>query len=232
MVIPEYMKYLILLSALFLTLGCKQNQQEVSQRKSDKVENSEGSCLRVYNMGGVPQKDVDRLVRRLKLVYPNTVYAGELSLVENAYIANDNKGKNRYWFSKLLPYMKNREDVKKNIALVLVNAEVCNWTRKGSHANLGISALGGHISFVSYQRLKVNGLNTDDDIFKVAIHELGHSVARLVASRKDLRGHCPDDACLMRDARNGYPYRDVNSFCANCSKEMQAKGFNLSSMGL
>lgn len=226
------MNYLILLSVLFLTLGCKQKQQEVSQRKSDKVENNEGSCLCVYNMGGVPQKDVDKLVRRLKSVYPNTVYAGELALVENAYIANDNKGKNRYCFSKLLPYMKDRVDVKKNIALVLVNAEVCNWTRNGSHANLGISVLGGHISFVSYQRLKVNGLNTDDDIFKVAIHELGHSVARLAANRKDLRGHCPDNACLMRDACNGYPYRDVNSFCENCSREMQAKGFNLSSIGL
>jgi len=226
------MKFLFLLSVLFLTLGCKQKQQEVSQRKSDKVENNEGSCLRVYNMGGVPQKDVNRLVRRLKSVYPNTVDTGELSLVENACIANDNKGKNRYWFSKLLPYIKNRVGIRKNIALVLVNAEVCNWTRNGSHANLGISVLGGHISFVSYQRLKVNGLNTDDDIFKVAIHELGHSVARLVANRKDLRGHCPDNACLMRDACNGYPYRDVDSFGENCSREMQAKGFNLSSIGL
>lgn len=226
------MRYLLLLSISFLTLSCKQKQQEVSQRKSDKVENSEGACLRVYNMGGVPQKDVDRLVRRLKLVYPNTVYAGDLAFVKNAYIANDNKGKSRYWFSKLLPYMKNKIDVRKNIALVLVNAEVCNWTKNGSHANLGISVIGGHIAFVSYQRLKVNGLNTDNDIFKVAIHELGHSVARLVASRKDLRNHCPNKACLMRDACNGYPYRRIDSFCERCSKEMRAKGFNLKSMGL
>lgn len=226
------MRYLLLLSILFLTLGCEQKQQEISQRKSDKVENSEDFCLRVYNMGGVPQKDVDRLVRRLKLVYPNTVYAGELAFAKSAYIVNDNKGRNRYWFSKLLPYVKNKIDVRKNIALVLVNAEVCNWTKNGSHANFGISVIGGHISFVSYQRLKVNGLNTDNNIFKVAIHELGHSVVRLVDSRKDLRSHCPNKACLMRDACNGYPYRRINSFCESCSKEMRAKGFNLKSMGL
>lgn len=133
------MRYLLLLSVLFLVLSCRQSKTDGFKSQSDKVEKTSNSSvfLYVYNMGNVPQKDVDKLIKRLKAL-----------------------------------------------------------------------------------------------IFKVAIHELGHSVARLVSDRKDLRCHCPSEICLMRDACNGYPYRNVNSFCVNCSKEMEAKGFYVGNMDL
>lgn len=190
--------------------------------------------LNVYNMGGVPGKDIDELVRALKAVYPNTRYAGEMALVDSAYIKNDKKGTNRYWWSKLCKHLKKTTDYKHGITLVIVNAEVCTWERKtkGSHANLGVSNCGGHISTISYQRLKVNNLNNKNDMMKVVIHELGHSVVGLVAERADLRSHCPDTKCLMRDAKNGYPYRGLTSFCPSCSNALKAKGFNLDALQL
>ena len=190
--------------------------------------------LNVYNMGRVPSKDIDAFVNKLKQIYPEVRYSGELSLVDSAYIKNDPKGNNRYWWSKLRPHLVKTTDTKNGITLVIVNAEVCNWDKKtnGSHANLGVSNLGGHVSTVSYQRLKVNNLNNTNDMMKVAIHELGHSVARLVAERDDLRHHCQDKNCLMRDAKNGYPYRGVNSFCPSCTKAMKAKGFIVDALDL
>lgn len=184
--------------------------------------------------GGVPGKDIEELVQALKVVYPNTRNVGEMTLVDSAYIKNDKKGNNRYWWSKLCKHLKKTTDYKHGITLVIVNAEVCTWERKtkGSHANLGVSNCGGHISTISYQRLKVNNLNNKNDMMKVVIHELGHSVARLVAEREDLRSHCPDTKCLMRDAKNGYPYRGLTSFCPSCSKALKAKGFNLDALQL
>ena len=236
------MRSFILLSLLAMFLfSCNSESQEVKDKQQDKskdraerVSKPQTPTLYVYNMGGVPAKDVDELVAALKKVYPDTKYAGALSLVDSAYIKDDPKGKNRYWWSKLRPHLIKTTDTKRGLTLVIVNAEVCNWDAKakGSHANLGMSNCGGHVSTISYQRLKVNHLNNVNDMMKVVIHELGHSVARLVIEREDLRFHCPNDSCLMKDANNGFPYRGLTTFCPSCSKAMKAKGFNLDALQL
>jgi predicted Zn-dependent protease len=212
----------------------KDKQQDKSKDRAERVSKPQTPTLYVYNMGGVPAKDVDELVAALKKVYPDTKYAGTLSLVDSAYIKNDPRGNNRYWWSKLLPHLKKTTDTKHGLTLVIVNAEVCNWDAKakGSHANLGMSNCGGHVSTISYQRLKVNHLNNVNDMMKVAIHELGHSVGGLVPNRKDDGGHCPDKNCLMKNANNGFPYQGLTSFCPSCSKAMKAKGFNLEALQL
>ena len=186
-----------LLSILFL-IACgsdNKNKYVGSTESSKKVLKNEAKTkfpvLNVYNMGGVPQKDVSELVKALQKIYPNTLFAGELPLVDN-------------WAAKT----------------------------KGSHANLGMSNLGGHVSTISYQRLKVNHLNNVNDMMKVVIHELGHSVAKLVIEREDLRFHCPNASCLMKDANNGFPYRGLTSFCPSCTKAMRAEGFNLEALQL
>lgn len=236
------MRSFILLSLLAMFLfSCnsdsqkaKDKQQVKSKDRAERVSKPHPPTLYVYNMGGVPAKDVDELVAALKKVYPDTKYAGTLSLVDSAYIKNDPRGNNRYWWSKLLPHLKKTTDTKHGLTLVIVNAEVCNWDAKakGSHANLGMSNCGGHVSTISYQRLKVNHLNNVNDMMKVAIHELGHSVGGLVPNRKDDGGHCPDKNCLMKNANKGFPYQGLTSFCPSCSKAMKAKGFNLEALQL
>ena len=147
-----------LLSILFLlSCGSGNKSKDVGSTDSHQEEEKNETkaklpVLNVYNMGGVPQKDVNELVEALKKVYPDTKFAGELSLVDSAYIKNDSKGKNRYWWSKLLSHLKKTTDARNGITLVIVNAEICNWTKKGSHANLGMSNCGGHVSTISYQR--------------------------------------------------------------------------------
>ena len=236
------MRSFILLSLLATFLfSCNSDSQKAKDKqlvkiknKVEKVSKPQKFTLHVYNMGGVPAKEVDKLVEALQEVYPETKYAGALSLVDSAYIKNDPKGKNRYWWSKLLSHLKKATDTKRGITLVIVNAEICNWDAKakGSHANLGMSNCGGHVSTISYQRLKVNHLNNVNNMMKVAIHELGHSVGGLVPNRKDDGGHCPDKNCLMKNANNGFPYQGLTSFCPSCSKAMKAKGFNLEALQL
>lgn len=213
--------------------SCKKEEAKRSVKTTRINDVQQTASLKIYNMGGVSTSEMEKLTKRMSTVYPDVKYCGEISLVDSAKIVKDKKGNNRYWFSKLLPHVRKTIHNKNNITLVVVNAEVCNWTENGSHANLGISPLGGRISFVSYQRLKVNKLNNNEEnMFNVAIHELGHSVVRLVAERKDLRYHCPNEACLMKDANNHFPYRNVNSFCKDCSKKMKSHNFDIENMNL
>lgn len=181
--------------------------------------------IKVYNMGGVPGDIINRLVDRLSAVYDSTRFAGSMPLPPSAHIDNDRKGNSRYWFARLNKIFAGRTDTRREIALVIVNADVCNYTPSGSHANLGISIRGGNISFVSYLRLRVNCLDDIDNLLKVSVHELGHSVGALVPGQKKLRMHCPDMKCLMRDACNGYPYRNITSFCHSCDSVMRSRGF-------
>lgn len=231
--------YIIVLILIFICCVVvisqdKYFENDESNFSSNRNTKREIPPLNIYNMGDVPSNDIDNIVKELKKVYPNTKYAGKMLLVDSAYIKNDPKGENRYQWSKLLPHLRKISDTKRGLTLVIVNAEICNWDKKkkGSHANFGMSNLGGHISTISYQRLKVNHLNNINDMMKVVIHELGHSVARLVIEREDLRYHCPNNNCLMKDANNGFPYRGLTSFCPSCSKAMKAKGFNLDALQL
>lgn len=227
---------ILILAAVLLFFSCGNSNnkgKEVATKVHTTKATSEKPVLHVYNMGGVPSNLVNQLTSRLKVIYPNTEYSGDLALVDSAYIKNDKKGNDRYWWSKLRPHIIKTTDTKRGISLVVINAEVCNWDNKnkGSHANLGMSALGGHVSFVSYQRLKKNRRDNVNDMLKIAIHELGHSVGRLVVEREDLRHHCPNKNCLMKDAKNGYPYDDVKTFCPSCEKIMKEKGFKTDTIG-
>ena len=230
-------KFLLLLMIAVLLFSCggsNNKEQVVAAKVQTKKTTHQKPVLYVYNMGGVPSKDVNELMVALQKVYPDTKYAGELALVDSAYIKNDPKGNNRYWWSKLRPHLTKTTDIKHGWTLVIVNAEICNWDAKtkGSHANLGVSNLGGHVSTISYQRLKVNHLNNLNDMMKVVIHELGHSVGGLVPNRKSDGGHCPNKSCLMKNANNGFPYRGLTSFCPTCGNTMKAKGINLDALQL
>ena len=226
--------FVLVVMLLFFSCGNSNSKgNEVTTKVHTRKATPEKPILHVYNMGGVPSYLVSQLTSRLKVIYPNTVFSGDMAFVDSAYIKNDKKGNDRYWWSKLLPHMIKATDTKRGISLVVINAEVCNWDNKnkGSHANLGISNLGGHVSFVSYQRLKKNRRDNVNDMLKIAIHELGHSVGRLVAEREDLRHHCPNKNCLMKDAKNGYPYDDVKTFCQSCEGVMKGKGFKTDMIG-
>lgn len=229
-------KSILIFAIALLLFSCENNNskgKEVVSKVETKKAIPDEPFLHVYNMGGAPSGIVSQLVDRLKAIYPNTEYSGELSFVDSAYIKNDKKGDDRYWWSKLRPHMIKTTDTKRGISLVVINAEVCNWDKKNkdSHANLGISNLGGHVSFVSYQRLKKNRRDNVTDMLKIAVHELGHSVGGLVPNRGDDGSHCPNKHCLMVNAKNHFPYTPITGFCESCDKVMRSKGFETTRMG-
>ena len=231
-------KKLIVLLFVSLCFGCGANSEKgTSDDKRKKTEVKEVkkphvSVLHVYNMAGVPEDRMATLVANLKSIYPYVSYDGKMTVPDNAYIKNSTKGKNRYWARTILEDMWNKHgDYKKGLRdkdgyLIITNTEICDRKTSGDHAVYGWSFRAARLSVVSYRHFVSTNRNTDKDLLKIVMHELGHSYGGLLPGKPELRGHCPNQKCLMRDANNGYPYVAITGFCKPCDKVMQNKGFD------
>ncbi len=194
------------------------------------------SSLHVYNMAGIPEGRMATLISNLKSIYPYVYYDGKMTVPDNAYIKNSTKGKNRYWARTILEDMWNKHgDYKKGLRdkdgyLVITNTEICDRKTSGDHAVYGWSFRAARLSVVSYRHFVSTNRNTDKDLLKIVMHELGHSYGGLLPGAPELRGHCPNLKCLMRDANDGYPYTIINKFCASCDRVMKEKEFDTNRM--
>ena len=90
---------------------------------------------------------------------------------------------------------------------------------KGDVADWGIMGLGycpGEACIASTFRL--NKSNLKEQLFKVAIHELGHTQGL---------DHCPVRSCFMRDAEGKNPTDEEVEFCPTCRKALIKAGWSL-----
>ena len=65
---------------------------------------------------------------------------------------------------------------------------------------------------------RVSKKETNRQLFKVAIHKLGHTFGL---------PHCPVKYCFMRDAEGGNPTNEEKEFCTKCKSFLTSKGWNL-----
>lgn len=216
---------------LFLT-SCGDATQRVQDKEPPRraTKKEKPVVLHILNMGEVPKEVMNELVQNMKNVYPHVIYEGKTAHVEDAYIKGSKKGKDRYWARTILidmwnkhgNYAKHIRD--KDIWLAVSDKEICNY-KQGDHAIYGLSFTNTRLTVISYKHFEVTHRNTSKNIFKVAMHELGHSVGGLVTSQGNDNLHCPDKNCLMRDAKDRFPYESVSKLCPSCDKVMREKGF-------
>lgn len=211
--------FLCLLIALLLTVACGK-QEKSAPPPAPKPAPAAPTVLHLYNMGGVPEAVMKDLRERLEEVYPDVKYEGGVPFAKNAYIRGD-----RYWASEILKDMKQKRGNQRDIYLSIANGEVCVNKSGNDYAVFGLSYTNLRLSVVTYKRLASKNLYSPDNLFKVAIHELGHSVANLYPRSQQADGHCLRTDCLMVNAKGKFPYRRISCFCPACDKEMRAKGF-------
>ena len=97
-------------------------------------------------------------------------------------------------------------------------------TKKGKDPDYGIMGLGfcpGKSCIASTFRL--NGKNKNEKLFKVAIHELGHTQGLAKTNTK----HCPEKVCLMRDAEGKDHLNELKYFCSKCRPILINAGWEL-----
>lgn len=196
-------KIFIILTSLLL-FGCNN-----SPKTGDKIM---PLTIDIQPFSDATNEQVKFVYTELHKIYPNVEIKKAIDLPSSAYY----KARNRYRADSLVGFL-NKRATKGHVIMALTNKDI-SWT-KGTIKDYGIMGLGlcpGNSCVASTFRLsKTNTLN---QLFKIAIHELGHTQGL---------PHCPVKTCFMCDAEGKNHTNELNAFCENCRNHLMSKGWAL-----
>lgn len=199
-----YKKSIVVLFVISLFIGCKQgkNNQDLLLQKH--------ITIVVQPFNGIDSALVNAVVIELKKVYPAVKSNSKINLPKSAL----NHNKTRYRADSLIHFL--RKTVATNeVVISLTTSDIS--TTKINVQDWGVMGLGfcpGNACIASTFRLDKN--NVANQLFKVAIHELGHTQGL---------PHCPKKFCFMRDAEGKNPTNEEKNFCKDCKAFLQQKGW-------
>ena len=166
--------------------------------------------MRIQPFADMPTRQAENVYQQIKKVYSGTVLLPPIQLPRQAYYPQ----RNRYRADSIIDWLS-RSTPDGYVTLGLTTKDVS--ATKGRVADWGVMGLGfqpGNACVVSTFRLSKS--NLADQLFKVSIHELGHTQGL---------PHCPDKTCYMQDAEGGNPTDQETGFCAKCRKVLESKGW-------
>ncbi len=153
---------------------------------------------------------INYVLKEIKKVYSNTIVLKPVKLPARAFY----KPRNRYRADTLIAWLS-RHSPDNFVTIGLTSKDVS--TNKDQYVDWGVMGLGycpGNACVVSTFRLSKTNLL--DQVFKVAIHELGHTQGL---------PHCDVKTCYMRDAEGHNTTDEENEFCPKCRKLLEGKGW-------
>jgi archaemetzincin len=161
---------------------------------------------------GITTAQADYVFTELKKNYSFISIKKPITLPKTAYYP----ARNRYRADSLINFLRRFTEAGHK-AIGLTNKDIS--TTKDGIADWGVMGLGfcpGNACIASTFRLSKT--ETDIQLFKVAIHELGHTFGL---------PHCAVKSCFMRDAEGGNPTKEEKEFCTKCKSYLVKNGWHL-----
>lgn len=153
---------------------------------------------------------VKNLYERLKLIFPDMTLQNPIEFPASAYY----EPRNRYKADSLISFLS--ENTQGRHISIGVTSKDISTSMPGIEdwGVMGLSYMPGNACIISSFRL--NRGNLSDQLFKVAIHELGH-----------IQGldHCENRSCFMRDAEEKNTTDQEKVFCVKCKAFLTKKGW-------
>ena len=169
-----------------------------------------GITINIQPFGEIPQSYVTYFYEQASKIIPNIVIKSVIPLPHSAYYAP----RNRYRADSLIDYLdRNTPTGQVTIGLTIKDIS-CTDDRSPDWGVFGLSYCPGKSCVASTFRLK--GENKEDQLFKIAIHELGHTQGL---------EHCPDTTCIMQDAKGHNTTAQEQGFCKICKTKLKVKGW-------
>ena len=162
---------------------------------------------------GLPINEARQVQLELKKMYSGSIVLNTAIPFPSHTL---NQSRSRYRADSLIKYLS-KVTRQGYLTIGLTNRDIS--ATKGNIQDWGIMGLGycpGRSCIASTYRLK--GGNRAEKLFKVAIHELGHT--------QGLQ-HCPDKFCLMRDAEGKDHLNEEKGFCKKCKSVLVKAGWVL-----
>ncbi|MDR6158432.1 archaemetzincin [Chryseobacterium sp. SLBN-27] len=184
-----------------------------SKENGKTVNEKEAVTILVQPFKDINSKDVELVVEEIRKIYPKIKVLEPIDFPDNSYY----KPRNRYRADSIISFLS--KNTKQNFVTIGLTAKDISAT-KGNIKDFGIMGLGfrpGTACVASSFRL--NKDNRNEQLFKVAIHELGHT--------QGLK-HCQEKKCFMRDAEGKNPTDEETEFCKKCKQFLINKNWKFS----
>ena len=173
---------------------------------------SSGIMINIQPFKDLPDSCVNYVVKRLKTIYPNITLKTAIPISKQAYY----KPRNRYRADSLIRIL-GRTTPAGEVTIGITSKDISDT--KDQYPDWGVMGLGfcpGNACVVSTYRLSKKNLL--DQLFKVAIHELGHTQGL---------PHCPVKYCFMQDAEGKNSTDSETDFCPKCKALLRSKGWKI-----
>ncbi|SHE81074.1 matrixin family metalloprotease [Chryseobacterium sp. OV279] len=196
-----------LMAMVFLAFSCSEKQQPVKSTKP--------MTILIQPFKDFSSENVLKTAEGIRKIYPNIKILEAIDFPDNAYY----KERNRYRADSIIKFLDSR--TKDGFVTIGLTSKDISVT-KGKIKDYGIMGLGyrpGKACVASKYRLDKK--NADEQFFKIAIHELGHT--------QGLK-HCPEKTCFMRDAEGGNPTDEETDFCPKCKTFLISKNWKFNSI--
>jgi archaemetzincin len=207
------MKTIYLILFYFFLTGCNPDNthHRVTEKKAQQTVSKQASLIiTLQPFSDLSPQLTNYVLRQLRIVYPFCEIKQAITLPQCAYY----KPRNRYRADALIDYLA-QNTAKGYVTIGLTDKDVS--TTKNGVPDWGIMGLGlcpGNACVVSTYRLDKKNLK--DQLFKVAIHELGHTQGL---------PHCDNPTCFMRDAEGKNTTNEEKNFCSKCKAVLIKKGW-------
>ena len=180
--------------------------------KDNAVKNGVAITILIQPFEDVKPKQLTEISENIRKIYPKIKILKPIKFPQNTYY----EPRNRYRADSIIKYLRTKTP-NNCVTLALTNKDIS--VTKGKVADFGVMGLGyrpGNACVASSFRL--NPKNKNEQFYKIAIHELGHT--------QGLK-HCPDKTCFMRDAEGKNPTNEEKDFCQNCKKVLRSKHWKI-----
>jgi archaemetzincin len=188
-------RYFVFSVLIFLISGsCKNKDTAKAGYKNNFI-------IDLQPFDGITAAQTQYVFNELKKIYFFIEIKKSIPVPPSAYYP----ARNRFRADSIINILSNQAAAGHKV-IGLTNSDIS--TTKNDIADWGVMGLGfcpGKACVVSTFRLSKN--ETNKQLFKVAIHELGHTFGL---------PHCPIKSCFMRDAEGGNPTNEEKEFCAKC----------------
>jgi len=211
--------YLFPISLCFFLLGCRNetDNQKVHATKvnlisTGRYNSTEPITIDILPFEDTPPEIISSLFETLRHFCPNVQVKSIIAFPENAFY----EPRHRYKADSLINFLSSITPVNHvSIGITVkdistTNGKIPDW------GVMGLSFQPGNACIVSTFRL--NKGNLLDQLFKVSIHELGHTQGL---------DHCEMKSCYMRDAEGKNTTDQEIAFCPRCKTFLISKGWVL-----